>query len=214
MIQHLNRISGVPKTMKFETEDAEFLENETQGGRLILQPIKDPYRSKSQTKLHLNNIIDINADLEVQQKLIREKIHATSNYEKLNPTEKARLHQEAMILPKVKSHLHSNPKFLKKSHIMGINKYTGGTFRYTPLEAQKIDRSKSQLLNIKIQKVEQESKVEMPKIQGASQTQLFDAKYYAATRDVSSERNSPARQAESQKKKLGVSTLDELVRLQ
>ena len=73
---------------------------------------------------------------------------------------------------------------------MGMNKYTGGTFRYTPLEAQKLDRSKSQLLNIKNQKVGLDSSADISKIK-ASETQLFDAKYYAATRDISAERNSP-----------------------
>jgi len=86
--------------------------------------------------------------LQIQQKQLRDKILATDNYEELTPIEKARLAEEATRLPKVKSTINSHPKFLTKSHLLGFNKYTGGTFRYTPLDAQKIDGTKSQLFDI------------------------------------------------------------------
>ena len=41
-------------------------------------------------------------------------------------------------LPKVKSTIYSNPKFVGKSQMMsGANKFIGGTFRNTSLEQQK-----------------------------------------------------------------------------
>ena len=55
-----------------------------------------------------------------------------------------------MILPKVKSTIFSNPKFLKKTHMLRMNKYSGGTFRNTSLEAQQLDRPRSQILNVKM----------------------------------------------------------------
>ena len=39
------------------------------------------------------------------------------------------------VLPKVKSTVMSNPKFVTKSRLMlGANKFIGGTYRNTPLE--------------------------------------------------------------------------------
>ena len=68
-----------------------------------------------------------------------------------------------MRLPKVKSTLHSNPKFLNKSQLLGRNKQISDNFRYTPLNHGYLDRSKSQLLNIKIKQIDL-NKVQMPKI--------------------------------------------------
>lgn len=45
--QHLNRIPGIPKTMTFEKADADFIEQETKGGTLLLHPTNNLSRSKS-----------------------------------------------------------------------------------------------------------------------------------------------------------------------
>ena len=118
--------------------------------------------------------------------------------------------EEAARLPKVKSTINSHPKFLTKSHLLGFNKYTGSTFRYTPLDAQKIDGTRSQLFDIMHKKGFDNQGVR-PQIQ-ASQTQLFDEKHYAATRDLSGQLT-PKKQRSSSTKKLAVPAIDELVKI-
>ena len=79
-----------------------------------LMPLKDMLKSKSQSGL-----IDIDPVTRMQkqakEKQVRDKILATNDYEKMHPTQKAKLEQEAMRLPSVKGNLYSNPKFLNKS---------------------------------------------------------------------------------------------------
>lgn len=79
-----------------------------------LMPLKEMLKSKSQSGL-----VDIDPITTMQkqakQKQVREKILATNDYEKMHPTQKAKLEQDAMRLPSVKSNLYSNPKFLNKS---------------------------------------------------------------------------------------------------
>ena len=79
-----------------------------------LMPLKEMLKSKSQSGL-----VDIDPITTMQkqakQEQVREKILATNDYEKMHPTQKAKLEQDAMRLPSVKSNLYSNPKFLNKS---------------------------------------------------------------------------------------------------
>ena len=48
---------------------------------------------------------------------------------------------EPALLPKVKSTVLSNPKFISKSRLMmlGTNKYIGGTYRNTTLDQQMLN---------------------------------------------------------------------------
>lgn len=151
LIQHLNRISGVPTTMSFSHEDAEFLKGDPKANSMHLMPLKDMLKqSKSQSG---QLVIDPETarEKDAKQRQIREKILATDGYEKMHPTQKAKLQQEAMRLPKVKSTLHSNPKFLNKSQLLGRSKQIPANFRDSQLnDNNKLDRSRSQLLNIKI----------------------------------------------------------------
>ena len=81
---------------------------------------------------------------QAKQKQVRDKILATNDYEKMHPTQKAKLEQEAMRLPSVKGNLYSNPKFLNKSQILGRKKFIQESFRYTPLNDNlQIERSRS-----------------------------------------------------------------------
>ena len=41
LIQHLNRISGVPTTMTFNHEDAEYLKGDPKANSMHLMPLKD-----------------------------------------------------------------------------------------------------------------------------------------------------------------------------
>ena len=79
-----------------------------------LMPLKEMLKSKSQSGLvGIDPITTMQK--QAKQKQVREKILATNDYEKMHPTQKAKLEQDAMRLPSVKSNLYSNPKFLNKS---------------------------------------------------------------------------------------------------
>ena len=78
-----------------------------------------------------------------------------------------------MLLPKVKSNVLSNPKFVSKSlmNMLGANKYIGGTYRHTSLEQQMLNQSKS---SIDISSYEANKAVQNPMSASSIHTPNYD----------------------------------------
>ena len=163
------------------------------------------YKSKSQPRLLDKSPGYRENDSEKQ---IKQKIFGTKLYQRASPAEKARLEQDhGLRLPKIKSTLYSNPKFVGKSRMIIANKLKDLNQLQ---EGYQIERSRSQMLSFK-ESQEDVEKLGMPRIR-ASHVEIFNNSY-ANTRDLFTEAETPEQQW-TQEKQITVPTIDELVKLE